>query len=205
MSQTSVTVHGWLPAEDDLLLQYFHISHPGGRSEEPMECVRWLTISENMTRTAPAIGLRGSYSPELCAKRYTTYILPRMTLAAAQNRPGRVQDLADSLNCYNPYEGVLEWIGGTQLAEGNAPSPGETTLGNFVTWEYLVNWAIRIQEYPSQIFIEPGKFLEFDANPEVQAAQENKMGIRAQYDLDYFNEMLGWARSIVRQSGREEE
>jgi len=41
--------------------------------------------------------------------------------------------------------------------------------------------------------------------PEVAPADDNPWGIRAQYELDFFNEILDWAENIVRQNEEDEQ
>src|SRR5277367_6064563 len=94
----SELVHNWSLAEDDLLLRFLHVSQPGGKLEGSRAFAIWPLVAENMSREAPRLGFARPYSRDLCAMRYSRSILPRLILAAAQNRLGRAPTIADASN-----------------------------------------------------------------------------------------------------------
>ena len=124
--------------------------------------------------------------------RYARYILPHITLGAAKKRLDfgwRLSIGPRDPEAYSPNQSVLQWSHHLHLAGAAAHEPGDADLR-----------AIQVEQYPRLIFEEHGQTVEFAVNPEFAVAKENPMGIKSQYELNYFNEMLGLAQNIARQN-----
>jgi hypothetical protein len=171
----------WSEAEGNLLLQFVHISLPGGQHTGDRSEATWKNVASCMNRDAPALGFGRKYTADSVSSHYNARMLPKL-------KPADAYAIAHS-----PSPGPSE-----SPAPAN-PTPGTQNAALLVhTYPEANMHFYDITRYAEYIQDHPEEFLDAFQHDADEDADEDDDGSTA---TETFRELLLWAADNLSPEG----